>query len=115
MPLAKSRGVLLGTTKAKDSESMWPVGIRLLISDDGFEVFGRGTSLQVYIFSSDHGYLVSVPTYNRAGYVPADCTAENIVEYVDLDNEVDATTLAAAVRWIVKAGMVRDLPEVELG
>jgi len=115
MQLAKSRGALLGTTIARDGEGMWPVGISLSPSGDGFEVCGRGTSLQVYIFSSDHGYLVSVPTYNRSGYVPADCSAGDIMEYVDLGNEVDSATLAAAIRWIVKAGLAQGIPEVALG
>lgn len=93
----------LGTVEARDEYDTWPVKIELL--GDQFIISGRCTRLDTYLIETDRGYLVAVTNYNRCGHVPEDCTAYNIMDYVGIENKVDATTLAAAVRHLIAAGL----------
>ncbi|AVX31839.1 hypothetical protein CTH_2296 [Carboxydocella thermautotrophica] len=96
---------LLADIVARGPESLWrneswPVRIERM--GDGFIVSGRGTRLDVYLAETHKGYLVSVPNFSRCGIVRADCSPGDIMEYVEIDNPVDATTLATAVRYLIK-------------
>lgn len=77
----------------------WPVKIEK--RGDFFSVGGRGTGFNLYLYPTDAGYLVAVPNFNRCGHVPEDCTWRDIQGYVGIANEVDAITLAAAVRFLI--------------
>lgn len=83
----------------------WPVRIQKK-AGEYFLVSGRSSGMDVYLFKTNAGYLVAVTnsTYNRAGHVPADCGTMDIQEYLQLDNVVDATSLAAAVKWLIENG-----------
>ncbi|GAW28962.1 hypothetical protein [Carboxydocella sp. ULO1] len=91
---------LLANIVAQRKEESWPVRIERM--GNSFIVSGRGTRLDVYLAETHKGYLVSVPNFSRCGIVRADCTAGDIMEYLELDNPVDATTLATAVRYLIK-------------
>ncbi len=69
--------------------------------DGGYSISGRGTGIKVYVSRVTGGYLVSIPGLRRCGTVPGGCTYLDIVKYCDLENRVDAVTIAAAVRFIV--------------
>lgn len=91
----------LGTTNAQLGDEQWSVRIQ----EQGNEMYiisGRSSRMDLYLVGTHNGYLVAVPNMNRAGLVPADVNAHGIQEYVGLENVVDAATLAAAVRWLVK-------------
>lgn len=93
----------VATITAGKGRSAWPVRIARR-AGECFEVCGRGTRLDVYLAKTNDGYLISVPNFHRCGLVPADCNAYDIMEYVQIENEVDATTLAAAVRYLIGGG-----------
>lgn len=99
----KKQKEYLGTVEARDEYGTWPVKIELL--GDQFIISGRYSRLDTYLFETDQGYLVAVTNYNRCGHVPADCTAYDVMDYVGIENQVDATTLAAAVRHLIAAGL----------
>ncbi|MEG6617464.1 hypothetical protein V6C27_13710 [Peptococcaceae bacterium 1198_IL3148] len=73
-------------------------------ADEYFEITGRMSSLTVYLTETNSGYLVSVPSEQRCGHVPADCNQYDIENYVGLENDIDATTLATGVRWLIQNG-----------
>lgn len=89
----------LATITASDGTSTWEV--RILRRAGYFEVCGRSTSMDVYLRKTHAGYLVSVPNFRRCGIVPVDCSGLDIQEYVGIENPVDATTLAAAIRYLI--------------
>lgn len=91
----------LATVKARMGNSKWPVTIKRR-AGEYFDISGRGTSLTVYITETYSGYLVSVPNHKRCGNVPADCNMYDVMNYVGIENEVDASTLAAGVRWLIE-------------
>ena len=91
----------LGTTVAQLGDEEWPVRIQ----EQGNEMYiisGRSSRFDVYLVETIHGYLVAIPNMQRAGHVPADVDTFGVREYVGVDNQVDATTLAAAVRWLIE-------------
>ncbi len=69
-----------------------------------FEVAGRGSAFDVYLSRTNWGYLVAIPNWHRAGIVPEDVNADGIMEYVGIGNLVDAATLAAAIRFLIRRG-----------
>ncbi|GAW28561.1 hypothetical protein [Carboxydocella sp. ULO1] len=91
---------LLADIVAKWRNDSWPVRIERM--GDGFIVSGRGSRLDVFLTKTNRGYLVSVPNFARCGIVRPDCSTFDIMEYVEIDNPVDATTLATAVRYLIK-------------
>jgi len=97
---------------ARLKNDTWPVEI--CRRDGYFEVCGRGTRLEVYLAQTGDGLLVSVPNFNRCGHVPADCNAYDVADYVGIENRVDATTLAAAIRYIISAGLACSHPSVSM-
>ncbi|MCL6558544.1 MAG: hypothetical protein K6U74_07025 [Firmicutes bacterium] len=50
--------------------------------------------------------MVSLPLERRCGHVPDDCSARDVMTYVGIENEVDAATLAAAIRYLAAEGFV---------
>lgn len=103
----------LATIPSGNTGSNWPVKIRAR-AGEYFEVCGRGTSLHLYLTETASGYLVSVPNYNRCGLAPADCDAYNVMEYVGLENQVDATTLAAGIRYLISVGLACGHPAIPM-
>ena len=97
----------MAALQAKMGHTVWPVEI-YEESDNLFKVTGRGTAMLVSVMDTPHGFLVAVPTvrFNCSGFVPANCRGWDIEEYVNLDNPVDAETVAAAVRWLIEEGGV---------
>jgi len=93
-----------GTTTAELNGDTWPVKIQQQ-AGERFLVSGRSTGLEVYVTNSAFGYLVAVTNYQRAGIVPADVDGSGIQQYVGIENLVDATTVAAAVRWIIQKNL----------
>lgn len=80
----------------------WTVRVRR-VAGEHFLVNGRGSQMVVFLKKTLGGLLVSIPSHNRCGHVPLDCTEENIMQYCDFDNEVDAVTLSAAINTLVAA------------
>jgi hypothetical protein len=93
----------VATITAGKGRDTWQVRITRR-SGEFFEVCGRATRMDVYLAETNDGYLVSVPNFHRCGLVPADCNTYDIMEYVRIENKVDATTLAAAVRYLIGGG-----------
>lgn len=90
--------------KTYDGAFSWPVTITKK-RDGGYAVVGRMSAFRIYLTSTDSGLMVSIPGERRCGYVPKDCTANDIMEYCEFDKfPVDAATVATAVREIVKGG-----------
>ncbi|MBX6396384.1 MAG: hypothetical protein IRY98_11915 [Alicyclobacillaceae bacterium] len=98
---------------ARKGTGSWPVRIRAC--GHYLEVSARGTGFIVYITETDFGYLVSVPNHQRCGHVPGDCNARDVIHYVGVENEADATTLAAAIRYLVAEGFVPRHPAIADG
>jgi len=103
----------LTTITAGSQRDNWPVKIKVR-AGEYFEVTGRGTGLDLYLTETNAGYLVAVPNFNRCGHVPADCNAYDVADYVGIENRVDATTLAAAIRYIISAGLACSHPSVSM-
>lgn len=101
----------LATITAGSKRDNWPVKIKVR-AGEYFEVSGRYTRFDLYLTETNAGYLVSVPNHNRCGHVPADCSAYDVMNYVGIENQVDATTLAAAIRYLVSAGLACSYPSL---
>lgn len=71
-----------------------------------YEVAGRGSCFDVYLSRTNWGYLVAIPNWHRSGIVPEDVHADGVVEYLDILNSVDAITLATAIRYLIKQGLI---------
>lgn len=95
----------IGTIRATHSGESWDVRITRR-AGEYFEVAGWDTGFDVYLSRTNWGYLVAIPNWHRAGIVPEDVNADGIMEYVDIDNQVDATTLATAIRYLIKRGLI---------
>lgn len=89
-----------GQVIARQGHDQWPVVIEPQLGG-WYKVMGRSSRLDVYIKETDFGLLVSVPNYQRCGYVPYGYRNSDFMQYVDIDNITDATTLAAALRYIM--------------
>jgi hypothetical protein len=97
---------LIATLTASDGKVSWEVRITKR-GGEYFEVCGRSSRLDLYLRETVHGnYLVAVPNYQRSGLVPEDCGPDDIMEYCDIDNLADATTLAVAIRYLIRKGFV---------
>lgn len=95
----------VATIQTSNGVEAWEVKINKR-AGEYFEVCGRSTRIDLYLRKTVHGnYLVSVPNCQRAGLVPEDVNADGIIEYCDFDNLTDATTLATAVRYLIKRGL----------
>ncbi|GEA17531.1 hypothetical protein [Moorella sp. E306M] len=94
---------LIATLTASDGKVSWEVRITKR-GGEYFEVCGRSSRLDLYLMPTIGGYLVAVPNYQRAGLVPEDCNEGDIMEYCDIDNRIDAITLATAVRYLIRRG-----------
>ncbi|MTV47731.1 hypothetical protein GJ688_01880 [Heliobacillus mobilis] len=90
----------------------WHVRIRVQ-AGERFEISGRGTSMFVYITEANGQYLVVEMTNKRAGLVPQRCSEDDIMDYVGIDNRVDAITLATAVRWLGERGLIPKQPQID--
>lgn len=113
-PLEKTAARELATITAGSKQNTWPVKIKIR-DGEYFEVTGRGTMMELYLTKTSAGYLVAVPNYfKRCGYVPAGCDAHDIMDYVGIDNFVDATTLAAAIRYLISAGLACSPPAISM-
>ena len=99
----------LATITAGSKRDNWPVKIKVR-AGEYFEVSGRCTRFDLYLTETNAGYLVAVPNHNRCGHVPADCNTYDVMHYVGIENQVDATTLAAAIRYLVSAGLACSHP-----
>jgi len=93
----------IATITAGKGRERWPVRITRR-AGACYEICGRSTRLDVYLAETNDGYLISVPNFHRCGLVPADCNTYDIMEYVRIENEIDAITLAAAVRHLIGGG-----------
>lgn len=76
------------------------------IAGEYYEVSGRGSMMVVHLKSTISGILLSIPSHNRCGYVPATCQARDLMDYCDFRNKADANTLAAAVRYLATNNMI---------
>ena len=97
---------------ATNNKTIWSVNIKA-IHDwrcGGYTITGRGTSLDTFLSRVSGGILVSLPDYRRCGIVPSDCNRFDIMNYIGLENEVDAATLAAAVRELHAHWKIPDHP-----
>lgn len=103
----------LTTIPASSKRYNWPVKIKVR-DGEYFEVTARATRLDLYLTKTQAGYLVAVPNFNRCGHVPAHCDTYDIMDYVGIKNQVDATTLAAAIRYIISAGLACSHPSVPM-
>jgi hypothetical protein len=93
-------------TTAKLRGKTWPVTIKSL-GRNNYIVSGRSTELRLAIRPShDIGggeWLVAELNYNRCGCLNAqNWHAEDIQQYIGLENLVDAATLAAALNILLK-------------
>jgi hypothetical protein len=95
----------VATVMAARGKEKWPVCITLR-AGEYFEVSGRSTSMDVYLAETYSGYLVSIPNFQRCGVVPGDCSLYDVQEYIGIDNKVDATTLAVALRYLIESGEI---------
>lgn len=95
----------IATVTAQSGKNKWSVTITKR-AGEYFEICGRGTRMDVYIHEANAGYLVSVPNFQRCGHVPEGCSTNDIINYVGIENQVDAATLAAAVRCLIDGGYV---------
>jgi hypothetical protein len=93
----------IATLHAGDYHSAWEVKINKR-GGEYYEVAGRGSSFDVYLRPTNWGYLVAIPNWHRSGIVPEDVNADGIMEYCDIDNLADATTLAVAIRYLIRKG-----------
>ncbi|MCL6480072.1 MAG: hypothetical protein K6T65_17035 [Peptococcaceae bacterium] len=79
----------------------WPVRV-VPLGDGNYKVTGRGTELLVANRPSGcvggGEYLVAVVNYNRCGCLDVrKWTAEDMRQYIGIENRVDAATLVAAL------------------
>ncbi|MGI9861344.1 hypothetical protein SDD30_08165 [Moorella naiadis] len=95
----------VATIMAARGKEKWPVRITLR-AGEYFEVSGRSTRMDVYLAETNSGYLVSIPNFQRCGVVPGDCSLYDVQEFIGIDNKVDATTLAVALRYLIDNGKV---------
>jgi hypothetical protein len=96
----------IATIQASNGAENWEVKITKR-AGEYYEICGRSTRMDLYLRETVHGnYLVSVLNCQRAGLVPEDCNAGDIIEYCDFDNLTDATTLATAIRYLIKQGLI---------
>ena len=97
----------IGTTTARIGAGEWPVEI-YRADTNTYKVIGGGATMRLCVIDTDYGFMVAVPThgFNRAGFVPDNCEAWDIEEQLDIEDPVDAETIAAAVRWLIEEGEV---------
>jgi hypothetical protein len=102
----------IANVMARSGSDAWPVTVSRT-TDGGYRVNGRMSELRVYVQPTINGYMVSVPQYQRCGEVPSDCTTRNILDYCGFAkrDQVDAATIAAAVRAIVKDRAGKEEPK----
>lgn len=86
----------------------WPVKVRRLKTPGNYVVSGRATEMRVAVRTSagigGGRYLVAVVNFNRCGCLNAGkWSAEDIVQYIGIENKIDAATLAAALNVIFAA------------
>lgn len=81
-------------------EETWPVRVERFGA--GYRVMGRASCFIVYVQQTPNGWLVSVPGERRCGEVLVDPSGVDIRDYCDIKNPVDASTIAAAVRFIIQ-------------
>jgi hypothetical protein len=96
-------------TTAQLKKNSWPVKIKPL-GNGNYIITGRSTELRLAIRLS-HGigggeYLIAETNYNRCGCLNSwqRWDAEDIQQYIGIDNPVDAATLAAGLNLIFKGG-----------
>ncbi len=109
---ASQKVVLANITAGSEGDS-WPVRVEAR-ANEYFTASGRMSGINFYLSETTGGYLVAVTNYNRAGLVPADCSVYDIMDYVGMENEVDAATLAAAVRYLISAGYACSYPSLSM-
>ena len=89
----------VGDTVAGSGRKQWDVKVER-VAGEHLRISGRGSSMTVFLKQTLGGLMVSIPSHGRCGQVPTPCTASDIRQYCDLDNDVDAETLAAAIRYL---------------
>ncbi|OUM87874.1 MAG: hypothetical protein BAA01_12045 [Bacillus thermozeamaize] len=91
----------LATLYCQFKGETWEVDV--FANHDGtFEITGRSTSFNVYLVNTAHGYLVAVTNHSRCGYVPGDVNYMDVMEYVDVENPIDAATLSIGLRYLIR-------------
>jgi hypothetical protein len=97
---------------ATNNKTTWPVNIKPMhgFNCGGYTITGRDTSLDTFLSRVPGGILVSLPNWQRAGIVPSCCNRFDVMNYIGLENEVDAATLAAAVRELHAHWKIPDHP-----
>jgi hypothetical protein len=98
----------LATIQAGSGKNTWLVEIEER-AYEYYSVTGRCTRFDVYLVETNLGFLVAVPNLRKGGHVPADVNEFDVMNYLDVQNKVDAMTLAAALRWLIKNGYARKM------
>lgn len=90
-------------TTARIGNKSWPVRVSK-VRDSEYEIAARGTSYQVVLMPHIYGILVAIPNWNRCGYLNFNgCyTIEDVEDYLDMGNQVDAASIAAGLNEIMK-------------
>ncbi len=96
--------VHVGTVMAGSGKRNWPVRI-MHRAGEYFEVYGCGSSMDVYLAKTTCGYLVSLPNLRRCGHVPPNCNSLHVAGHIGIDNPVDAVTLSVAIRYLIERGL----------
>jgi hypothetical protein len=92
----------LATLQCQYKGVKWEVNV-FANRDGTYEIAGRSTSFNVYLVNTVHGYLVAVTNHSRCGYVPGDVNYMDVMEYVDIENPIDAATLATGLRYLIRS------------
>ncbi len=98
----------LATIQAGSGKNTWFVEIEERASEY-YAVIGRSTRFDVYLAETNFGYMVAVPNFRRSGHVPADVSEFDVMNYLEIQNRVDAITLAAALQWLITNGYARKM------
>ncbi len=88
---------------ARYKNETWPVRISN-ISEIEYEIYGHGTSYQVFIFPRACGVLVAITNWNRCGYIPYRdiIHPEDVADYLDMGGSIDTRTISAGLSEIMR-------------
>ena len=89
------------TEKAVLGRDSWDVEVEK--SGRAWVMVARATAYTLYVLpDAAGGYLIAVPERRRCGLVPPDPSPDDIMRYCDIDNPVDAASISAAARRIIR-------------
>ncbi len=84
------------------------------ISENEYEIYGHGTSYQIFIFPRACGVLVAITNWNRCGYIPYRdiIYPEDVADYLDMGGSIDTCTISAGLSEIMRNYILRS-PVIE--